>query len=421
MRASALTTLAVVTVAIPAMLVAPASADQRGTIGSASPRCGSGATQIDAGAVDAVVQTASRKLEAAWRGGRSNTYPFGAHDGQRRATRTSAYGWTSGFYPAELWLMYERTHAPVWLRRARLATKGLLPVARWTGTHDLGFMVGLPVGLARELDPSRANRRKYSAAIRHSAMSLSRRWNSRVGAIKSDEFGGRWGLIVDSAMNAPLLMEVGNAIGGNVGNTLSARGKQHMITLARHFIRRDGSTAHRLVFDRRTGRALGSAPGQGLATSSTWSRGQAWAIYGFSRAYALTPDARLLAAATALADYWIRVIPSHCVAPWDFDATGRRVLFDSSASAIAALGLLNLSRQTPDAGRSERYRNAALATLRELVKPNWAPRRGAGPGLLQHQSWAIPLVPRDGSYAWGDAYLLHALVRDLPRDSGATR
>lgn len=132
---------------------------------------------------------------------------------------------------------------------------------------------------------------------------LARRWNSRVGAIKSSEFGGRWGLIVDSAMNAPLLMEIGNSIGGKAGEKLRARG-------------------------------------------------QAWAIHGFSRAYALTPDQSLLAAATATADYRVRVIPSQCVAPWDFDATGRHVLFDSSASAIAALGLLNLSRQTPDATRS---------------------------------------------------------------------
>lgn len=420
MRSLATAILALITGVIPAAAVSPASADQRWMVDSASTRCGSGATQIDAGDVDAVIQTASRKLDAAWRGGRPSTYPFGAHEGQRRLARTSAYKWTSGFYPAELWLMYESTGSPVWLRRARLATKGLLPVARWTGTHDLGFMVGLPVGLARELDPRSANRRRYSAAFRRSAISLARRWNSRVGAIKSSEFGGKWGLIVDSAMNAPLLMEVGNTIGGKAGEMLRARGRQHMITLSRYFIRGDGSTAHRLVFDRRTGRPLGSAPGQGLAASSTWSRGQAWAIYGFSRAYALTPDQRLLAAATATADYWVRVVPSQCVAPWDFDATGRHVLFDSSASAIAALGLLNLSRQTPDATRSARYRSAALATLRELVKPTWTPRTGSGPGLLQHQSWAVPLVPREGSYVWGDAYLLHALIRDLPRDSGAT-
>ena len=97
------------------------------------------------------------------------------------------------------------------------------------------------------------------------------------------------------------------------------RGQQHMSTLARHFIRPDGSTFHRLTFDANTGALLGTTPGQGLAESSTWSRGQAWAMYGFTQAYTLTGDQQFLKFAAKAPDYWLRQLPNGCIPVWDFD------------------------------------------------------------------------------------------------------
>lgn len=337
-----------------------------------------------------------------------NTIPFGA-TGNGDYARTNAYAWTSGFYPASLWLIYEHTRDRVWLTRARSFTTRAVSVASWTGTHDLGFMVGLPAALGSRLDPSPTRREGYARAMTTAARSLSARWNNRIGAIKSGEYGGRWGLIIDSAMNAPLLITAGRSLGSPAGDRLVARGLTHMLTLARYFVRADGSTIHRQVFNPRDGSLVGPVPGQGLSTGSTWSRGQAWAINGFAQAYALTGDPRLLDAARRTADYWLAHVPAGCVPAWDLDVTSDRAPRDSSAAAIAADGLQQLGKLDPDAARAATYLAAGLTTSATLTEAAWVPDGADGRGVLQRQAYNIPGISREGTYVWGDAYLLRSL------------
>ncbi|MCX6431697.1 MAG: hypothetical protein NTX29_02575 [Actinobacteria bacterium] len=333
--------------------------------------------------------------------------PFGA-TGSSAYLRTSAYAWTAGFYPASLWLMYEHTSDPAWLRLAAEYTQHVLPVASWHGTHDLGFMVGLPATLGARLDPSSQRTTAYASALRTAARSLSTRWNGRVHALRSSYYGGKWGVIIDSAMNAPMLIEVGQREGGIDGQRLVRRGTQHMVTLANSFVRADGSTRHRLAFNPRTGAVTGPIYGQGLSTASTWSRGQAWAINGFAQAFALTGDSRLLDAARRTADYWTSHVPAGCIPAWDLDVTDSAAPHDSSAAAITSDGLLTLARIETDAARSMTYRAYALATLGTLASSPWTVEDGRG--VLQRQSYNVPADAREGTYSWGDAFLLHALA-----------
>ena len=332
--------------------------------------------------------------------------PFGA-TGDSRYLRTNAYAWTSGFFPASLWFAYARTSDPVWREHARRYTDLVLPVARWRGSHDLGFMVGLPAGLGARLSTERAD--AYSRARRQAARSLSTRWNGRVGALRSAWYGGRWGLIVDSAMNAPLLIQIGREVGGAEGRRLERRGLEHMRTLARTFVRPDGSTFHRQAFDPRTGRLLGPIYGQGLSSRSTWARGQAWAVNGFTQAYALTRDEGMLAAARATADHWRDRVPAGCVPAWDLDVTAAGAPLDASAAAIVVDGLLHLADVDPDPQRTSGYRAYALTTLATLASPPFVSDRGRG--VLLRQTYNVPADRREGTYAWGDAYLLSALTR----------
>lgn len=334
--------------------------------------------------------------------------PFGA-TGSSRYIRTNAYAWTSGFYPASLWLMHQRTGDATWRDRAREYTDLVLPVARWRGSHDLGFMVGLPAGLAVRLDPSPERVSAYTTARTQAARSLSSRWNGRVGAIRTAYYGGRWGLIIDSAMNAPLLIEVGLSVGGAAGQRLVTRGLTHLRTLARDFIRPDGSTFHRQAYDPRTGRLLGPVYGQGLSTRSTWARGQAWAVNGFASAYALSGDPGMLEAARATADHWIRRVPAGCIPAWDLDITSPGAPLDSSAAAILADGLLQLADVDPDSARAASYREYSLTTLGALVSAPFVTDRGRG--VLLRQTYNVPADRREGTYAWGDTYLLSALAR----------
>ena len=209
-------------------------------------------------------------------------------------------------------------------------------------------------------------------------------------------------------MNAPMLIETGYVYGGAEGRRLSDLGLRHLLTLAEDFVRPDGSTYHRLAFDPATGARLGPIPGQGLSPRSTWSRGQSWAVNGFARGFALTGDTRLLDAARRTADYWISRVPAGCVPAWDLDVTDPQAPRDSSAAAITADGLLTLALVEPDAARAAAYRAYASATLGTLASAPWT--TAGGRGVLKRQAYSIPADRREGTYVWGDTYLLHALA-----------
>ena len=354
----------------------------------------------------ALFELAARKIGAVRTTG-AKRYPFGALHSSPDYAYTGATGWTSGFFAAELWLLYQRTQDPRWLEAARAQTRGLMKLATYTGSHDLGFMVGLPTGLGATLDPGPEQQAAYAEARITAARTLSQRWNPRIRALKSSEYGGKWGLIIDSAMNAPLLIEVGQAIGGPEGDELVYRGTEHMLRLARDFVRPDGSTFHRMAFNPKTGALIGPIPGQGLTGDSTWARGQAWALNGFTRAYELTGNAELLDAAQKTAAFWVSKVPPGCIPAWDFDIDNSRAPRDSSAASIAADGLLNFRRVVGDTAAD--YGAYADVTLGLLTTPWMTTARSVNPGILLQQTLNVPSDPREGSYVWGDYYLLRAL------------
>jgi hypothetical protein len=109
----------------------------------------------------ALFDLAARKLGSVRNSG-AKRYPLGALTATSDYTRTVATAWTSGFFAAELWLLYQRTGEARWLEAAREQTRGLVGIAGYGGSHDLGFMVGLPTGLGALLDPSLEQRASYT-------------------------------------------------------------------------------------------------------------------------------------------------------------------------------------------------------------------------------------------------------------------
>ena len=80
---------------------------------------------------------------------------------------------------------------------------------------------------------------------------------------------------------------------------------------------------------------------QGLSASSTWSRGQAWAVYGFSQAALELHDRSLLRVALQTAGYVQRHLPPGGIPRWDYDAP-RGAPVDVSAGMITAAGVFRL-------------------------------------------------------------------------------
>lgn len=270
------------------------------------------------------------------------------------------------FWTGMLWLAYERTGDPLYRDVAKQQIETFQRRLREgnTSTHELGFLYTLSGVAATELTGSALGRRvAIDAADRLTDRYLVRpgivqAWGS-IGVAESD--WGEWvqgRTIVDTTMSLPLLYWAAETTGRQRYRDLAST---HARTASEYLIRDDGSTYHTFGFDPATGDPVGGETHQGFADDSCWSRGQAWTIYGFALAYGYTGDEQFREAAVDVADYYLDSLPADVVPAWDFDAGEDQR--DSSAAAIAACGLAELSEQLPLAA-PQRHRNGTATRQR---------------------------------------------------------
>jgi hypothetical protein len=323
-----------------------------------------------------------------------------------------ANAWTSGFFAGSLWYLYELTHDPAWRARAERWTVGLESDKRLTNTHDLGFMLFPSFGHGYLLTKAAHD----STVVIEGSSTLVRRFNPAVGAIKSWDTERQtdrrkdWAypVIIDNMMNLEMLFWAGSHGGDAAWHQLAER---HALTSARAHVREDGSVAHVALFDPATGAFLRRDTWQGYADSTAWARGQAWAIYGFTMAYANTKNPTLLATARRTADYFIAHMPADGVPYWDFRHPGiPNTERDASAAAIAASGLLDLTTRV-SAADGARYRAAAERMLTSLCTTYLAEGTPSA-AVIQHSVGGRPQnVEIDVGIVYADYYFIEALMR----------
>jgi unsaturated chondroitin disaccharide hydrolase len=171
-----------------------------------------------------------------------------------------------------------------------------------------------------------------------------------------------------------------------------------------------------------TGQFLRESTHQGARPDSTWTRGLAWAIYGFTAVHRLSGEAEFMDTARRCADCYLRRAPQGLVPPWDFDAPADRPQpWDSSAAAITASGLWDLAEQTADATAQQRYRLAALTMLETLCSEQFLPwNLPEWEGVLLHGVYHYhKQLGVDESVAWGDHFLVEALMKAVHNRSDA--
>jgi hypothetical protein len=166
----------------------------------------------------------------------------------------------------------------------------------------------------------------YRDILIQSAKSLCTRFNKTAGSIKSwNKFVSWHGnktydfpVIIDNMMNLELLFFASKQTGDPVYKEIAIK---HAETAMKNQIREDYSSFHVVCYDTLTGKVLGRETAQGYADNSTWSRGQAWGIYGFTMVYRETKDPRFLKTAMGMADWYLnsKTLPKDKVPYWDFN------------------------------------------------------------------------------------------------------
>jgi len=341
--------------------------------------------------------------------------PHGFDRAKKSLDMRSIYWWTAGHYAGSLWHLYEATGDAFFRNRATVWTEILAPNAKVTDNHDVGFIMYCSFGNARRL----LKTDKYDGLLKETAASLSKRFNSDLGLIRS------WGeiadtkdflVIPDNMMNLELLEWAGKQVvektggGGQWNCDLIAR--SHADVSMKHHFRPDGGCYHVLNYDQETKRVKEIRRGQGAGCESAWSRGQAWGIYGYTMMYRFAKETRYLDFAKKLADYAINHpnMPADGIPYWDYGAPGEER--DSSAGAIMASGLLELS-QYADAETRARYRAFAVKQLLALSSPAYFSEGDEiGHFLLKHGVGHKPGKSEiDTPLDYGDYYFLEALLR----------
>jgi unsaturated chondroitin disaccharide hydrolase len=225
-----------------------------------------------------------------------------------------------------------------------------------------------------------------------------------------DDAQQRGRVIVDTLMNLPLLYWASLESGDE---RYARAAYRNACQLRDYLVRPDASTYHTFYFDPVMGTPLYGRTEQGATDDSCWARGQAWTIHGFALSYAYTRDASFLKTACQVADYFLDHLPHDGVSYWDLIYTdGSSEERDSSASAIAVCGLLELSSWLSDEDEQRHYRTAARRILGSLHRGYSTAELPESNALLLQGVYNKPGgVGINEGNLWGDFFYLEGLIR----------
>jgi len=318
--------------------------------------------------------------------------------------------WTSGFYPGVLWLMYDLTTDESWKIEATKYTELLESEQYNDSNHDIGFKMMSSYGQAYRL----TGNKEYREILVQSAHTLITRFNEKIGCVRSwDHHKDKWDypVIIDNMINLELLFWASKATGDPVFSNIAV--KHAETTLKNHF-RDDFSCYHVVSYDTITGEVAQKQTRQGYAHESSWARGQAWALYGYTMAYRESQNQKFLSQAENVANYIFNKagLPEDYIPYWDFDAPGiPNEPRDVSAAAIMASALYELSTLC------EKNRNTYLMKANKIMdslsSKKYFNEQGTNNGfLLRHSTGSKPIGSEiDVPLIYADYYYLEALKR----------
>ena len=317
--------------------------------------------------------------------------------------------WVSGFFPGSLWYLYEYSGDNELKKMAEEYTKRVEDQQYTTNTHDVGFMIYCSFGNGYRITQNQ----HYRDVILTASKSLATRYHPVVGCLRSWDWGEwQYPVIVDNMMNLELLFFASGYQGYEKMYDIAV--SHANTTLANHF-RPDGSCFHVLSYDTITGEVVTRQTRQGFSDESSWARGQAWALYGYTMCYRETGDAEYLRQAEKIAGFILNhpELPEDKVPYWDFDDPGIPDTYrDASAAAIICSALIELS-QLSEKQQGERYLKVAETLIESLSSSGYRAEKGTnGNFLLKHCVGSKPENSEvDVPLTYADYYYLEAMMR----------
>jgi unsaturated chondroitin disaccharide hydrolase len=331
-------------------------------------------------------------------------------DGSIKLVKSS--DWTSGFFPGCLWYLYDYTKDSKWKKSAELFTHNVEKEQYNGSTHDMGFKMYCSYGNGYRL----TGNEKYKETLLQSAKTLITRFNPKVGCIRSwDHSRDNWQypVIIDNMMNLELLFWATKESGDSTFYKVAV---SHANTTMKNHFRSDYSTWHVVNYDSATGNVISKETHQGYSDESCWSRGEAWALYGFTMCYRETKDLRYLDQAEHIAAYILtnKNLPEDMVPYWDYNAPNiPNEERDASAGAVMCSAFYELSSYSDT--NKEKYLFAADKILASLSSDNYLAGKGENEDFIlmhsvgskpQNSEVNVPLI-------YADYYFIEANLRKL--------
>jgi unsaturated chondroitin disaccharide hydrolase len=342
-------------------------------------------------------------------------HPMYTQQGKWRHQNETWTQWTDGFLAGLMWLFHRHSppgspEADRWMDLAIRYTEPLENRKFDQTIHDHGLLFMPTYGRWY----ARTKETGLNEVLVQAGQTLAQRFQEKGQYLSS--FISESSVFIDIMMNVGIVFYAARETGDRTLRDIASR---HCLTTRRVLVRGDGSVAQEGLFDTTTGEFLRQSTQQGYRSDSCWSRGLAWALYGFTTSYEYSLDPRFLDTAEACADYYLIHSPTDGVPPWDFLApSSERTLLDTSAAAIVAAGMLRLCRLIPDTMKGHLYWTAALKILRSLCE-KYVVRESGNEGILKgglyhvHKNLGI-----NESVIWGEYYFVEALGAALRRLNG---
>ena len=315
--------------------------------------------------------------------------------------------WTSGFYPGSLWLAYGVSKDA---KYKELAQKWLVfsEKEKWNDrTHDMGFKINCSFGNAYKFDKKDA----YKDVIIQSAKTLLTRYNETFGSLRSWDHGSwEFPVIVDNMMNRELLFLATELSGDSIFYDVA---QQHALTTLKNHFRKDFSSYHVVNYDTITGKVIAKETHQGFSDESSWARGQAWGLYGFTMCYRETGNVLFKKQAEKITKFIMShpQMPKDKIPYWDYNAPDiPNAPRDASAAAITASALYELQNYSKDGITYTTFADAIISSLsseKYIIEQN-----SKHPFILNHSTGNMPKNDEvDVPISYADYYYLEALIR----------